>query len=702
MPRPLELTPLFASLRSFKGVGPRLNSLLSRFFAAEESGSPIALDLLMHMPERAIDRRQQSTVSNAQPGNISTLKLHIDTHFPAPRGKRNIPHRVLAHDESGEITLVFFGNNGGWVEKSMPEGEQRFVSGEVAEFAGKKQIVHPDYVVPLDKFDTMPLVEPVYPLTHGLSSKVLRRLIANVVKTIPPIDEWIQPERMNANNWPSFAKAMENMHAPTSPQDTDILGPARLRLAYDEYFAGQLTLQLIRSQMVVERGIPRKFTNILTRKLDAVLPFQLTKSQQNAILEIKQDMETPNRMSRLLQGDVGSGKTIVALAAMVAMAESGAQSALMAPTELLANQHFDTLLPLCKAVGLSITLITGKMKAAEKQQALEKIKTGEIQIIVGTHALFQASVTFADLGLTIVDEQHRFGVHQRLALSNKGQKSDLLVMTATPIPRTLILTHFGDMAISVLSEKPAGRQPIDTAMVPASTYGRVISRLKKRVEEGAQAYWVCPLVEESEIINLVSATDRHAALKKEFGDKVSLIHGRMKPGEKQNIMRDFKDGKISILVATTVIEVGVDVPNATIMIVEHAERFGLSQLHQLRGRVGRGEKNSACLLIYQEPLGETAAARLNTLTQTEDGFEIAEQDLILRGSGDLLGTRQSGMPGYRLAIPDVHKHLLEWAHQDASQIMAENPTLAGVEGDALKNLLYVFRRDLAIPLFRAG
>ncbi|MCF6303470.1 MAG: ATP-dependent DNA helicase RecG [Devosiaceae bacterium] len=584
----------------------------------------------------------------------------------------------------------------------MPEGEQRFVSGEVAEFAGKKQIVHPDYVVPLDKFDTMPLVEPVYPLTHGLSSKVLRRLIANVVKTIPPIDEWIQPERMNANNWPSFAKAMENMHAPTSPQDTDILGPARLRLAYDEYFAGQLTLQLIRSQMVVERGIPRKFTNILTRKLDAVLPFQLTKSQQNAILEIKQDMETPNRMSRLLQGDVGSGKTIVALAAMVAMAESGAQSALMAPTELLANQHFDTLLPLCKAVGLSITLITGKMKAAEKQQALEKIKTGEIQIIVGTHALFQASVTFADLGLTIVDEQHRFGVHQRLALSNKGQKSDLLVMTATPIPRTLILTHFGDMAISVLSEKPAGRQPIDTAMVPASTYGRVISRLKKRVEEGAQAYWVCPLVEESEIINLVSATDRHAALKKEFGDKVSLIHGRMKPGEKQNIMRDFKDGKISILVATTVIEVGVDVPNATIMIVEHAERFGLSQLHQLRGRVGRGEKNSACLLIYQEPLGETAAARLNTLTQTEDGFEIAEQDLILRGSGDLLGTRQSGMPGYRLAIPDVHKHLLEWAHQDASQIMAENPTLAGVEGDALKNLLYVFRRDLAIPLFRAG
>ena len=702
MPRPIELTPFFASLRSFKGVGPQLNALLSRFFSAQDTGGPIALDLLMHMPERAIDRRKQSSIRGAQPGEISTLKLHIDAHFPAPRVKRNIPHRVSAHDETGEITLVFFGNNGGWVEKSLPVGEQRFVSGEIGEFGGKKQIAHPDYVLPLDKFETMPLVEPVYPLTHGLSSKVLRRLIANVVTTIPPLAEWIPQQRIKTNNWPPFDKAMKTVHTPASPNEVDILSPARQRLAYDEYLAGQLTLQLIRTQMVHQRGIEREFTGHLTDKLLKALPFHLTKGQHEAIAQIKHDMSTPNRMSRLLQGDVGSGKTVVALLAMAAMAETGAQSALMAPTELLANQHFKTLAPLCEAVGLSIALITGKMKAKEKREALEKIQTGEIQVIIGTHALFQASVTFADLGLTVVDEQHRFGVHQRLALSDKGQKSDLLVMTATPIPRTLILTHFGDMAVSILSEKPAGRQPIDTAMVPATAYDRIIARLKKRVSEGAQAYWVCPLVEESELVKLVSAQDRHAALKKEFGNKVGLIHGRMKPAEKQKIMQAFVKGELNILVATTVIEVGVDVPDATIMIIEHAERFGLSQLHQLRGRVGRGEKSSACLLIYQEPLGETAAARLKTLTQTEDGFEIAEQDLKLRGSGDLLGTRQSGMPGYRLAIPDVHQHLLEWAHEDATQIMAHNPTLSGKEGEALKNLLYVFRRDLAIPLFRAG
>ena len=700
--RPEILTPLFTSLRSFKGVGPQLNGLLSKFFGADETGGPIALDLLMHMPDRAIDRRKQTSIAEAMIGEIITLKIHVDSHVPAPRGKRNIPHRVNAHDESGEISLIFFGNNGGWVEKSLPIGEQRYVSGEVADFSGKKQMVHPDYVVPLNKFDTMPQVEPVYPLTHGLSSKILRKLTKNVVGTLPKLPEWINEQVLHNNNWPDFSTAMAQVHTPNKPDEVDILGPARSRLAYDEYFAGQLTLQLIRSKMIKEQGIARSFTGEITQQLISALPFELTNGQNIAIEEIKQDMATPNRMSRLLQGDVGSGKTIVALMAMAAMAETGAQSALMAPTELLANQHYKTLAPLCEAIGLNIILLTGKMKAADKRHALEQIENANANIIVGTHALFQSSVNFADLGLTIVDEQHRFGVHQRLALSKKGQKCDLLVMTATPIPRTLILTHFGDMAVSILNEKPAGRQPIDTAIIPSTAYDRVIARLKAKVNQGAQAYWVCPLVQESELVNLTSVEDRHADLKKHFGDNVGIIHGRMKPDEKQAVMQSFMDGDLKILVATTVIEVGVDVPNATIMIIEHAERFGLSQLHQLRGRVGRGTKRSACLLIYKDPMGETATARLNALKETEDGFKIAEQDLRLRGSGDLLGTRQSGMPGYRLAIPDAHQHLLELAHEDAANILINNPELKGPQGEALKTLLYIFRKDLAIPLFRTG
>ncbi len=702
MSRPLSLDPLFRSIGSLKGVGVKLNAVFSRFFTSGDGLDPIVIDLLMHMPLYAIDRRFQTSVAMAPPGQIVTLKLHIDNHQPAPGGKRHIPHRVRAHDETGEIILVFFGNHGNWVERALPVEQIRFVSGEIGVFQGQKQITHPDYMVTEDQLDTMPQVEPVYPLTGGLSAKVLGRLMRDILPGLPDLAEWIGKERMTANNWPTFTKAMLMVHQPREPKDLDPQSPARMRLAYDEYLAGQLTLQLIRSQMVVQKGIARQLSGQLTQKLTKALPYQLTDGQNAAIKEINADLSSPNRMSRLLQGDVGAGKTIVALMAMAALAESGAQSALMAPTELLASQHFRTIKPFCDQLGLTCLLVTGKMAAAERRVALEQIKSGVASIIVGTHALFQGAVEFNDLGLSIVDEQHRFGVHQRLALSEKGKKSDLLVMTATPIPRTLILTHFGDMAVSMLREKPAGRQPIDTAFMPASAYSRVVMRLKTRVDEGARAYWVCPLVEESEALDLISATDRHLELKKVFGDRVGLIHGRMSGAEKQNAMADFTAGKLQILVATTVIEVGVDVPEATIMIVEHAERFGLSQLHQLRGRVGRGKTRSACLLLYKEPLGETARARLETLRDTDDGFIIAEQDLKLRGSGDVLGTRQSGMPGFRLAMPEFHQHLLEWAHQDAAGILAQNPGLSGKQGEALRALLYLFRRDLAIALIRAG
>jgi ATP-dependent DNA helicase RecG len=699
--RPPALDPLFRSLRSLKGVGPQLAALLNRYFGGEGQDA-IALDLLMHMPAGMVDRRQMEGVARTPVGSTATLKLHIDRHLAPPRGRASQPHRVLAHDESGDIQLVYFRAQGGWVEKLLPVGETRIVSGTIGLFQGMKQITHPDHVIEAADFASMPLVEPVYPLTQGLSLKGLSKLVRAALDTLPELPEWIPAPRLEQFGWPGFRDAMRAVHAPTDPLESDLYSPARMRLAYDEYLAGQLALLIVRSTLVAGRGVARQFTGGITARVEAALPFALTDGQRQAIADIRADLAAPLRMSRLLQGDVGAGKTVVALLAMAAMAESGAQSAMMAPTELLAAQHFRTLQPLAEAGGLRIALLTGKQSAAERRAILEGVAAGPVNILVGTHALFQGNVEFADLGLVVVDEQHRFGVSQRLALTDKGKHADLLVMTATPIPRTLVLTHFGDMAVSVLREKPRGRQPIDTAVVSIGEYDRVVARLAARIAEGAQAFWVTPLVEESEALDIVSAEDRFARLKESFGDRVALVHGRLSAAAKQEVMDRFQRNEVSVLVATTVIEVGVDVPNATIMIIEHAERFGLAQLHQLRGRVGRGTQRSACLLLFKEPLSETARARLDTIRSTEDGFEIAERDLELRGQGDLLGTRQSGMPGYHLAVPDVHRHLLEYAHDDALDIMRTNPGLTGDSGAALRTLLYLFRKDLALPLIRAG
>jgi ATP-dependent DNA helicase RecG len=700
--RPETLAPLFRSLHSIKGVGDKLAALLTRFFGAPEGQEAIALDLLMHMPSGVIDRRRQVGIAEAYLNQTVTLHLHIDRHQPPPRGKPQVPHRVFAHDDTGDISLVYFGSQGGWVEKLLPVGEQRIVSGQVGFFNGEKQITHPDFVVPLDKGDDLPLVEPVYPLTAGLSSRALAKLMRQVLDSLPDIAEWQDDATLREQGWPSFADAMRMVHAPDTPADAELFAPARQRLAYDEYFAGQLTLQLVRSTMVAARGRERHFDGKLTAKVSSLLPYSLTEGQLRALDEIRADMGSPDRMSRLLQGDVGAGKTVVALMAMAAMAESGAQSALMSPTEILAGQHFKTISPLAEAAGMGCVLLTGKLTAAERRARLAAIASGEATIAIGTHALFQSDIEFKDLGLVVVDEQHRFGVHQRLALSDKGRHTDLLVMTATPIPRTLVLTHFGDMAVSTLREKPRGRQPIDTAVLSIAEYDRIVARLKARLDDGAQAFWVCPLVEESENLEVVSAEDRHAALRQMFGDQVALVHGRMSAAAKAEVMQRFSANEIKLLVATTVIEVGVDIPNASIMVIEHAERFGLAQLHQLRGRVGRGSVRSACLLLFKDPLSETAKARLETIKSTEDGFEIAERDLELRGQGDLLGTRQSGMPGYRLAVPDVHRHLLDPAHDAAKALLARNPGLVGAEGEAARMLLYLFRKDQAIQLIRAG
>ncbi|HEU4987729.1 MAG TPA: ATP-dependent DNA helicase RecG, partial [Rhizobiaceae bacterium] len=547
-----------------------------------------------------------------------------------------------------------------------------------------------------------PPIEPVYPLTAGLSGKVVRRAIGQALGRLPDLPEWLDAQFKQSRALPSLREALDRLHNPSNVSDADPESPAWRRIAYDEFLAGQLSLALVRQRVRRLSGRPLIGDGTIEARIRRNLPYSLTKSQEAALQEIHADLAQPDRMLRLLQGDVGAGKTVVALLAMARAAEAGAQAALMAPTEILARQHHATIAPLAEAAGLRTTALTGREKGRERERILEEIADGSIDFIIGTHALFQESVRFRDLALAVIDEQHRFGVHQRLAITAKGNAPDMLVMTATPIPRTLVLSAFGDMDVSRLTEKPAGRKPIRTVTLPMERLGELISRIREAVAEGQKVYWICPLVEESEEIRLMSAEDRHAALQAEFGSLVGLVHGRMSGREKDEAMRAFKAGETRILVGTTVIEVGVDVPDATIIVIEHAERFGLAQLHQLRGRVGRGDRPSSCVLLYKGPLGEIARQRLDILRQSEDGFRIAEEDLKLRGEGDLLGTRQSGSPGFRIARIDLHADLLEAARDDARLVLARDPELQSDRGKALRLLLYLFGRDDAIRLLRAG
>ncbi|WP_370193566.1 ATP-dependent DNA helicase RecG, partial [Aurantimonas coralicida] len=563
-------------------------------------------------------------------------------------------------------------------------------------------MVHPDFVASLEEAETLSLVEPVYPMTAGLSPKLLRKAIAQTLDRLPALDEWIDPAVVAREAYPDIGSALRRLHDPEDETDIAQAGPAWARLAYDEYLASQLALALSRQRMKKARGRPLVGTGRVAGPLRAALPFTLTEGQEAAIAEIHTDMAAPDRMLRLLQGDVGSGKTVVALMAMAAAAEAGAQSALLAPTEILARQHHDGLSKLCEAAGLSIVLLTGRDTGRARAAKLAAIAAGEVQIVVGTHALFQEGVDYADLGLVVVDEQHRFGVHQRLSLTAKGRGADLLVMTATPIPRTLVLAAFGDMDVSRLSGKPAGRKPITTVAVPMERLSDIVGRAGSAMDAGERLYWVCPLVEESEKSDLMAAEERFRQLQAHFGDRIGLVHGRMSGEEKDAAMADFKAGRTQLVVATTVIEVGVDVPDATIIVIEHAERFGLSQLHQLRGRVGRGSKASSCVLLYRAPLGETASARIKVMRETEDGFRIAEEDLKLRGEGDLLGTQQSGMPYFRIASMEHHARLMEVARDDARMILTRDPELTSPRGEALRALLYLFGKDEAIRLLRSG
>jgi len=576
------------------------------------------------------------------------------------------------------------------------------VSGRVEEFNNEIQITHPDHVLSLDEFGRMKPIEPVYGLTAGLPLRTVQKAIDAALARLPDLAEWLDPAFAAHRRWPPWRAAVIAAHAPSGDPDLALDTPSRQRLAYDELLANQLAIALVRAHTKRLPGRGIAVAGKLRQTVIDALPFSLTHSQRQALAEIAADMAAPSRMLRLLQGDVGSGKTVVALIAMLDAVEAGAQAALMAPTEILARQHFATLSKLAAPAGIDIVLLTGREKGKARDAVLEKLASGAAGIAVGTHALFQDDVAFHDLALAVIDEQHRFGVEQRIALSGKGSGVDILVMTATPIPRTLMLTEYGDLDASRLTEKPAGRQKVTTRTLPLERLEEVVAAARRALEHGAKIYWICPLVEESEQIDLAAADARAAELKQLFGERVGLVHGRMKGTEKDRVMEGFAHGAIDLLVATTVIEVGVDVPDATVMVVEHAERFGLAQLHQLRGRIGRGDKPSACLLLYAKPLGETAKARLEILRETDDGFRIAEEDLRLRGAGEVLGTRQSGMPELRLADLAAHADLIAVARDDARLVLTRDPGLAGPRGEALRTLLYLFQRDLAVKYVRSG
>ncbi len=699
--RPAILNPLFAPLASLPGVGPKTGKQFDRLLERGAEGAR-AIDILCHIPHATIDRRERPKLRDAPRDQIVVIEARVVEHR-APTGRyAKGPYRVLVEDDTGDMQLVFFHSNVEWIQKSLPVGETRWISGRLELYEGHLQMTHPDKVLDAQGLARLPPVEAVYSLTEGLYQRTVARAVQEALKRLPALPEWRDPRWLGQRSLPGFIEALTRLHTPGSPADVAPDSPARLRLASDELLANQLALMMVRARMRDDNGRATQGDGRIAAKILAALPFSLTGAQTVATAEILADMASDKRMLRLLQGDVGSGKTLVALLAMTAAVENGRQAALMAPTEILARQHYERIGPMAGAAGMRVALITGRDASTQRRRTLAELAAGEIDILIGTHALFQESVQFADLALAVVDEQHRFGVHQRLALGEKGAAVDILVMTATPIPRTLVLTFFGDMDVSTLREKPAGRQSIETRAMPLERIGDVIEGLKRATAAGAQAYWVCPLVEENEELELSAAQDRFEDLARIFGDRVGLVHGQMKGRDKDAAMEAFQRGQTQVLVATTVIEVGVDVPNAVIMIVEHAERFGLAQLHQLRGRVGRGSGKSSCVLLYRAPLGEIAGGRLGIMRETEDGFRIAEEDLKLRGEGEVLGARQSGAPGFRFADLSVHADLLPAAREEAAKALQNDPGLTGERGEALRLLLYIFEREEAARLLRAG
>lgn len=693
--RPEALFPLFGAVETLDGIGPKTAQIL------EKAGVTKPRDILMTLPHNAIDRSKRQSVADVTPPVTVTVVVTVEAHYP-PRAKGR-PYRVAVRDAATQFQLVFFHARGDYLKKQLPEGGRRVVSGKVESFDGVFQMVHPDYMLLEEKIDTIPTFEPVYPLHAGITQKAMWKATRSALAMAPELAEWADPTLLARQGWPAWREALAQLHAPEDAGGLSLTHPARQRLAYDELLAHQMTLALARRKARRRAGRASQGTGRLTQAVIKALPYAPTGAQTRAFAEIAADLADEFRMNRLLQGDVGAGKTLVALVALLTVVEAGGQGVMMAPTEILARQHYDGLAPLAAEAGVRIELLTGRDKGRERAEKLAALAAGDIHILVGTHAVFQDDVHFADLRLAIIDEQHRFGVAQRMALGAKGQAVDVLVMTATPIPRSLALAQYGDMDVTVLDEKPPGRTPVKTALVSKGRMEEVVSHLQKAIADGRQAYWVCPLVEESEVVEMTAAEERFKRLRAALGEGVvGLVHGQMPPAEKDAAMARFVAGETKVLVATTVIEVGVNVPNASIMVIEHAENFGLAQLHQLRGRVGRGSDASTCLLMYEAPLSETEQRRLEILRETEDGFKIAEEDLSMRGAGDMIGTAQSGLPRFRIADIERQPDLMRIAQTDARAFLEKDPELASPRGQAMRLLLWLMEQDKAIQLIGVG
>jgi ATP-dependent DNA helicase RecG len=693
--RPQVLFPLFAQIETLPGVGAKTAQLLAQM------GIERPRDLLLTLPHGVVDRRPVASITEAMAPAIVTVEVEILAHYPAR--KRGAPSRVLVSDISTEFTLVFFHARGDWLEKQMPIGERRVISGKIEIFDGAAQMVHPEHILRLEEATDLPRFEPVYPLTAGLSQRVIAKAAKAALERAEPLTEWIDTALLARESWPDWRAALEQAHRPEGTPDIAATAPARARLAYDELFAHQLTLALARAQIRRVRGRGTRGDGRLSAQVLAALPYRPTNAQTRSISEIAGDMAGDKRMNRLLQGDVGAGKTLVAFMALLIAVEAGGQGVMMAPTEILARQHLESLAPLAASAGVRVEVLTGRDRSADRARKLADLAAGDVHILVGTHAVFQKDVHFHDLRLAIIDEQHRFGVAQRMELGAKGDAVDVLVMTATPIPRSLSLAQYGDMDISVIDEKPPGRTPVKTALIALARRDEVVEHLRRAVAEGRQAYWVCPLVEESEVSDLTSAEERFRTLRAALGEGVvGLVHGQLPPADKDAAMQAFTRGHTSVLVATTVIEVGVNVPNASIMVIERAETFGLAQLHQLRGRVGRGAAESTCLLMYGAPLTESGERRLQILRETEDGFKIAEEDLAIRGAGDVIGTAQSGVPRFRIADLERQAGLMAVAQSDARALLTMDPKLESPRGMAARGLLWLMEQDRAIRLISVG
>ncbi len=699
--RPAILNPLFYSCSRLKGVGEKVQAGFVRLFGVPETKVPMLRDMLYHIPYEVVDRSKTYPLTSAPSGEIATFVVKVDAHFPPPGGFRNkrTPYKVTCSNETGDITLVFFHASNDYMQQALPVGQERVISGKVEVFNYTLQMTHPDIIAPVHKLAEIQKPEPCYPLTEGITNRKIIQCVQQVMQVLPDLPEWLPAGMMQQKDWPAWKTAWQTLHNPPLPESILPESPARQRLSFDELLAHQLHLGLRRRKYKSQTSLPLAKAEASFSMLEKLLPFALTNDQRHAIEMIAEDMSRGSRMVRMVQGDVGSGKTMVALFAMLQAVASGFQAAFMAPTEIVATQHFAGLKPYLDQLDIRCALLLGGMRSSEKEALAAQLVSGELQVIIGTHALFQEGVQYKDLALAVIDEQHRFGVEQRMQLARKGTYPHLLHMSATPIPRSLMMTYFGDMECSIIREKPQGRKPITTRVVPLSRYDEVVDGMERALAGGEKIYWLCPKIGEQDLFSddlesSAAVEARYHEFNARFAGKVAMVHGRMASDERDRIMRAFKAGEYAVLVATTVIEVGVDVPDATIIIIEQAEKFGLSQLHQLRGRVGRGDKPSSCVLLYSDKAGEVARQRLSILRESNDGFAIADADLRMRGSGDILGTKQSGLPKFYIASPWQQPGLLEEARRVAEDIMSQDQDRIA-QNSPLHCLLCLFGYDNA-------